>query len=396
MYRSDTLLRQALIALSITAPFLVVSSVATAQVVAITVAPPPLPVYEQPPIPGVGYIWTPGYWAYGPEGYYWVPGTWVRPPSVGLLWTPGYWAWRNGVYAWNAGYWGPRVGYYGGVNYGYGYVGSGYAGGYWSGSVFSYNRAVNNFGGVTVVNAYSRPVIVSPTASLVSYNGGVGGLTVKPTPQQVAFGNQQHIPATAVQMQHQTAAGSDKAMLATTNNGRPAVAATTNAGQLTGTGVVGTKILTPPGGGGAAGAPGAAGPGAGGTGVNALSKTNTNTGTGINNALPKGTLPKGNALSNTNTNLKPGTSTNTPINALPKTKSNTLSNTNTGTGIGINKQINALPKATGLPKSVGPANTNINASSKGPPRAAIGAAPAGGAPKALKGNAPPSGKGLRP
>ena len=27
--------------------------------------PPPLPVYEQPPPPGDGYIWTPGYWAWG-------------------------------------------------------------------------------------------------------------------------------------------------------------------------------------------------------------------------------------------------------------------------------------------------------------------------------------------
>ena len=26
----------------------------------ITIAPPVLPVYEQPPIPAAGYIWTPG------------------------------------------------------------------------------------------------------------------------------------------------------------------------------------------------------------------------------------------------------------------------------------------------------------------------------------------------
>ena len=86
--------------------------------IAITVAPPELPVYEQPALPAPGYIWTPGYWAYGSEGYFWVPGTWVQPPSVGLLWTPGYWGWRDGVYGWNAGYWGPHIGFYGGVNYG--------------------------------------------------------------------------------------------------------------------------------------------------------------------------------------------------------------------------------------------------------------------------------------
>ncbi len=62
--------------------------VSRAQDLVITVAPPELPVYEQPAIPEPGYIWTPGYWAYSRDGYYWVPGTWVEPPSVGLLWTP--------------------------------------------------------------------------------------------------------------------------------------------------------------------------------------------------------------------------------------------------------------------------------------------------------------------
>jgi len=37
---------------------------ASAQVrVFVTVAPPVLPIYEQPMCPGDGYIWTPGYWA---------------------------------------------------------------------------------------------------------------------------------------------------------------------------------------------------------------------------------------------------------------------------------------------------------------------------------------------
>jgi len=63
------------------------------------------------------------YWAYGPDGYFWVPGTWVEPPDVGLLWTPGYWGWGGDAYAWNDGLLGPhRRLFYGGVNYGYGYV----------------------------------------------------------------------------------------------------------------------------------------------------------------------------------------------------------------------------------------------------------------------------------
>jgi hypothetical protein len=71
--------------------------------VSITVAPPELPIYDQPICPGPNYLWTPGYWAWGPGGYYWVPGTWVIAPAVGLLWTPGYWGWGSGAYLWHAG-----------------------------------------------------------------------------------------------------------------------------------------------------------------------------------------------------------------------------------------------------------------------------------------------------
>ena len=46
----------------------------------------------------------------------------VEPPAVGLLWTPGYWGFNNGIYAFNRGYWGPHVGFYGGINYGFGYT----------------------------------------------------------------------------------------------------------------------------------------------------------------------------------------------------------------------------------------------------------------------------------
>ena len=114
--------------------------------VSINIAPPILPVYVQPALPAPGYIWSPGYWAYGDDGYYWVPGTWVLPPEPGLLWTPGYWGWGDGVYLWHGGYWGPHVGFYGGVNYGFGYGGVGFQGGYWRGGAYFYNRSVVNVG----------------------------------------------------------------------------------------------------------------------------------------------------------------------------------------------------------------------------------------------------------
>lgn len=92
--------------------------------VSVRIGPPALPVYAQPICPGPGYVWTPGYWAWDDgDGYYWVPGTWVVAP-VGMLWTPGYWGWGGGVYLWHPGYWGPHVGFYGGINYGFGYPGT--------------------------------------------------------------------------------------------------------------------------------------------------------------------------------------------------------------------------------------------------------------------------------
>ena len=110
---------------------------------AIAQAPPAIPEYDQPPAPAAGYLWTPGYWAYGPSGYYWVPGAWVQPPYTGALWTPGYWGFGDaGYYFWNAGYWGQTVGFYGGINYGFGYFGTGFCGGYWNGgAIFFYNTA---------------------------------------------------------------------------------------------------------------------------------------------------------------------------------------------------------------------------------------------------------------
>src|SRR5215467_6574746 len=86
---------------------LVIPVVSSAQVsvgISVRIGPPVLPVYVQPPCPEPGWIWTPGYWAWGPDGYYWVPGAWVEPPVVGLLWTPGYWGWGGGVYLWHPGY----------------------------------------------------------------------------------------------------------------------------------------------------------------------------------------------------------------------------------------------------------------------------------------------------
>ncbi len=192
--------------------------------VTVTVPPPPLPVYAQPLAPAPGFLWTPGYWAYGVDGYYWVPGTWVAAPYVGALWTPGYWAWGSGAYIWHRGYWGPRVGFYGGVNYGYGYSGVGYVGGRWNNGVFSYNTAVNNVNVTKVHNTYNE-TIVNRGGSRVSYNGGTGGIGAQPTADERLAEHDEHRQATQRQMRHEQSAINDRAQLASANHGTPAVTA---------------------------------------------------------------------------------------------------------------------------------------------------------------------------
>ncbi len=193
--------------------------------VSISIAPPLFPVYVQPPCPQPGYLWTPGYWAWGIDGYYWVPGVWVAPPRIGLLWTPGYWGVAGGIYAWHAGYWGPHVGFYGGVNYGFGYAGVGFVGGVWAGSVFRYNTAVVNVNTAVVRNVYVDRTVINNTTVVnrASFNGP-GGITARPTPIEQTYAREQHFQPTAGQMSHEQMASRDRSQLASVNHGHPAIA----------------------------------------------------------------------------------------------------------------------------------------------------------------------------
>ena len=142
-----------------------------------------------PPPPAYGIIWRPGYYSWSGYGYGWVPGAWVQPPRVGVLWTPGYWGFVGAFYVFHRGYWGTHVGYYGGINYGFGYFGVGFAGGRWVGNSFAYNRTVNNVNLNIVHNTYSETVINNASVNKVSYNGGPGGTSAVPTAQERAASN---------------------------------------------------------------------------------------------------------------------------------------------------------------------------------------------------------------
>jgi hypothetical protein len=190
--------------------------------ISVNFAPPVLPVYEQPPCPVAGYIWTPGYWAWGDWDYYWVPGVWVPPPTVGLLWTPPWWGWSNGAYVFNQGYWGPTVGFYGGINYGHGYTGDGYWGGRWSGNTFQYNTAVTRVNTNVVHNTYiNNSVNKQVTANRASFNGP-NGVKAEPTAEQkAAAANAKKIPPTSQQLSRQQAASKDQNLRASVNKGKP-------------------------------------------------------------------------------------------------------------------------------------------------------------------------------
>jgi hypothetical protein len=185
--------------------------------ISVRIGPPALPVYVQPVCPGPGYIWTPGYWAHGDDDYYWVPGTWVMAPEPGFLWTPGYWGFSEGVYVWRGGYWGPHVGFYGGINYGFGYTGVGFWGGEWRGREFVYNRSVTN---------------INTTINNVSYNGGPHGIQTRPSERERIAEHEHHIEARHEQIEHEHAARADRRQWASENHGRPEVAASGRPGDF--------------------------------------------------------------------------------------------------------------------------------------------------------------------
>ncbi len=199
--------------------------------VTVSFGPPPLPYYAQPLCPGPGYIWTPGYWAWSPDyGYYWVPGTWVEAPFVGALWTPGYWGWDvdGDDYVWYPGYWGTQVGFYGGIDYGYGYNGYGYEGGHWQDHHFYYNRDANNVGNVPYY--YNRSF--RRRDSRVSFNGGRDGVQARANERQKIAARDRRRGEIQQQIRQRDAARRRPPERASVNHGRPEIAATRTPGHF--------------------------------------------------------------------------------------------------------------------------------------------------------------------
>ncbi len=221
---------------------LCIACTSDAQEIIVNFAPPALPVYDQPVPPEEGYLWTPGYWAFdnGFGDYYWVPGTWVQAPEQGLFWTPPYWGWAGNGYQYYPGYWAPQVGYYGGINYGYGYYGHGYEGGRWDNGRFYYNRAVNNINAENFHDVYDSKVN-ERRDDHVSYNGGEGGIQDHPTSEEERVTHDRHIAPVQAQTRQAQEARGNQQLRASVNQGRPPIAATPKAGGFTEHGVVPAK-----------------------------------------------------------------------------------------------------------------------------------------------------------
>jgi hypothetical protein len=108
-----------------------------------------------------------------------------RAASGWAIVDPGLLGFLGGVYAFRPGYWGQRVGFYGGIDYGFGYSGAGYQGGRWDNGRFFYNTTVNNIAGAHITNVYNQPITNNTTINRASFNGGAGGVVAKPTNEEL-------------------------------------------------------------------------------------------------------------------------------------------------------------------------------------------------------------------
>jgi len=102
----------------------------------------------------------------------------------------------GGAYLFHAGYWGPHVGFYGGVNYGFGYGGVGFGGGRWEGGHFAYNTAVMNVNRTFIHNTYEDRTVINRNmaGNRTSFSGGAGGIQARPSRRKLLLAGKTTLP----------------------------------------------------------------------------------------------------------------------------------------------------------------------------------------------------------
>ena len=143
-------------------------------------------------------------------------------------------------YVFHEGYWGTEVGFYGGINYGYGYSGRGYEGGRWDNGHFDYNQSVSHADVFRNHNVYNTRVEDNSRGNRVSFNGGNGGRTGRATSQEEAAGREHHI-APSQRKLSMSSLPAPTPSSASANQGKPPVAATSKPGAFKGSGAVAAK-----------------------------------------------------------------------------------------------------------------------------------------------------------
>jgi hypothetical protein len=98
---------------------------------------------------------------------------------------------------------------------------------------------VNHVDTTIIHNTYNT-TITNITVNRVSYNRGSGGVEARATPQQESYASEHRIAPVAAQTQHVQEARNTPALRASTNQGKPPIAATAKPGDFR-TGVVPSK-----------------------------------------------------------------------------------------------------------------------------------------------------------
>jgi hypothetical protein len=100
---------------------------------------------------------------------------------------------------------------------------------------------VNNVNATSMHNVYNKSVTNNTAFNHVSYNGGRGGVSARPTQAEESASRERHSQPTTSQTQHAQAAKGNHALLASVNHGRPAIAATAKPAEFGGRGVVAAR-----------------------------------------------------------------------------------------------------------------------------------------------------------